>query len=78
MIPPRLEADALAGNVIGMFCFEDNNGVLVTGDPLGERLACVAQAHGILLMGYDQCGYERQIHDKLVNGAVIGCFANRY
>jgi len=29
-------------------------------------------------MGCDQCCYEREIDDKLVEGATIGCFPNLY
>ena len=64
--------------VAGMFFFEDNNYVLVKGDPIGERLAIVAREQNILLMGCDQCCYEREIDNKLVEGAVIGCFPNLY
>ncbi|MHB1566723.1 MAG: SaoD/DsrE family protein [Acidiferrobacter sp.] len=78
MILPQLEADAHGVAVVGMFFFEDNNYVLVKGDPIGERLATFARAHGMLLMGCDQCCYERGIADKLVEGAVIGCFPNLY
>jgi hypothetical protein len=31
-----------------------------------------------LLMGCDQCCFERAIADKLVEGAAIGCFPNLY
>jgi len=31
-----------------------------------------------MLMGCDQCCWEREIHDKLVDGATIGCFPNLY
>ncbi len=78
MILPQLEAGSHGVEVVGMFFFEDNNYVLVKGDPIGERLAAVAREQGILLMGCDQCCYEREIHDKLVDGAVIGCFPNLY
>ena len=47
-------------------------------EPYGERLATVARAKNILLMGCDQCCYERNIDGKLVEGAVIGCFPNLY
>ena len=43
-----------------------------------ERLAAVARDQNILLMGCDQCCYEREIKNKLVDGAVIGCFPNLY
>lgn len=78
MILPQLEEDAHGVDVVGMFFFEDNNYVLVKGDPIGERLAKVAKQKGILLMGCDQCCYERQIAEKLVEGATIGCFPNLY
>ena len=73
-----LAFDAHAVDVVGMFFFEDNTYVLVKGDPLGERLAAVARRKGILLMGCDQCCYEREIDGKLVEGATIGCFPNLY
>lgn len=57
---------------------EDNNYVLVKGDPIGERLAKVASEKGILLTGCDKCCYERQIDEKLVRGATIGCFPDLY
>lgn len=78
MILPQLEEDAHGVEVVGMFFFEDNNYVLVKGDPLGERLARVAKDKNILLMGCDQCCYEREIDGKLVQGATIGCFPNLY
>jgi hypothetical protein len=78
MILPQLEEDAHGVDVVGMFFFEDNNYVLVKGDPLGERLAAVAARKGIMLMGCDQCCYEREIDEKLVDGATIGCFPNLY
>ncbi|MFQ5420396.1 MAG: SaoD/DsrE family protein [Anaerolineae bacterium] len=78
MILPQLEQEAHGVEVVGMFFFEDNNYVLVKGNPIGERLAAVAKDQNIMLMGCDQCCYEREIHDKLVEGATIGCFPNLY
>ncbi|MBI3561149.1 MAG: sulfur reduction protein DsrE [Gammaproteobacteria bacterium] len=78
MILPQLEKNAHGVGVVGMFFFEDNNYVLVKGDPIGERLAKVARQQDILLMGCDQCCYERNIETKLVDGATIGCFPNLY
>ena len=74
MILPQLEAGAHGAEVVGMFFFEDNTYVLVKGNPLGERLARVAQEQGMLLMGCDKCCYEREIDDKLVDGAVMAVF----
>ena len=78
MILPQLEQDAHGAEVVGMFFFEDNNYVLVKGDPIGERLAKIAKEKNILLMGCDQCCYERHISENLVDGATIGCFPNLY
>ncbi len=78
MILPQLESHAHGVEVVGMFFFEDNNYVLVKGDLIGERLARVAREQNILLMGCDQCCYERNLEGRLVDGAVIGCFPDLY
>jgi hypothetical protein len=77
MILPQLEENRHGVDVVGMF-FEDNNYVLVRGNLLGERLLAVAKAKGILLMGCDQCCYEREIADQLLEGVPIGCFPDLY
>jgi hypothetical protein len=78
MILPQLEEDRHGAEVVGMFFFEDNNYVLLQGNPLGERLVKVARDKGILLMGCDQCCYEREIADRLFEGVPIGCFPDLY
>ncbi len=78
MILPQLEEDRHGAEVVGMFFFEDNNYVLVKGDPIGERLHKVAKEKGILLMGCDQCCYEREIADRLLDNVLIGCFPDLY
>ena len=78
MILPQLERQGHGVEVVGMFFFEDNNYVLVKGDLIGERLAKVAREQNILLMGCDQCCYERQLEGRLVDGASIGCFPDLY
>lgn len=78
MILPQLEEQSHGPEVVGMFFFEDNNYVLVKGDPIGERLAKVAREQNIMLMGCDQCCWEREIDGKLVEPATIGCFPNLY
>ena len=78
MILSKLEGQAHGPEVVGMFFFEDNNYVLVKGDPIGERLAKAAEEQGIMLMGCDQCCWEREIESNLVDGATIGCFPNLY
>jgi hypothetical protein len=78
MILPQLEEDRHGVDVVGMFFFEDNNHVLVKGNPLGERLVAVARRKNILLMGCDQCCYERHIADQLFEGVPVGCFPDLY
>jgi hypothetical protein len=78
MILPQLEENRHGVEVVGMFFFEDNNYVLVKGNPIGERLRAVAEQQGILLMGCDQCCFEREIADQLMDGVSIGCFPDLY
>lgn len=78
MILPQLEDGFHGADVAGMFFFEDNNYILVDGNPIGERLVRVAERDGILLMGCDQCCDERQISDRLFPGVPIGCFPKLY
>jgi len=78
MILPQLEENRHGAEVVGMFFFEDNTYLLRQGDPLGERLVKVAREKNILLMGCDQCCYEREIADKLFDGVRIGCFPDLY
>ena len=78
MIIPQLEEKRHGAEVAGMFFFEDNAYVLREGDALGERLNKLAEASGMLLMACDQCCYEREIADKLVSKAKVGCFPDVY
>ncbi len=78
MILPQLEEGRHGADVVGMFFFEDNNYVLVDGNPIGARLVEVARRTGMLLMACDQCCYEREIADKLFEGVPIGCFPDLY
>ena len=87
MILPQLENGNHGVEVVGMFFFDDNNYVLRTGDPIGERLAKVAAEQGILLMMCDQCALERGLAegepgDCTVTGTVagvkVGCFPDLY
>jgi hypothetical protein len=78
MIVPQLEEDRHGVNVVGMFFFVDNNYLLVRGNPTGERLAQLSRKSGMLLMGCDQCCYQRNIADRLIEGIPIGCFPDLY
>jgi hypothetical protein len=58
MILPQLEQGNHGVEVVGMFFFDDNTYVLRAGDPLGERLAGVAEEQAIMLMLCDRCAIE--------------------
>jgi hypothetical protein len=78
MIVPQLEEGRHGAEVAGMFFFFDNNYLLVRGNPTGERLAQLSRKTGMLLMGCDQCCYQRSIADRLFEGIPIGCFPDLY
>lgn len=87
MILPQLESDTHGVDVVGMFFFDDNNYVLRKGDPIGERLAKVAQEKGMLIMMCDQCALERGLAEGeagncqpsgTVAGVQVGCFPDLY
>lgn len=87
MILPQLEAESHGVEVVGMMFFDDNTYVLRTGDPIGERLAQVADAQRILLMMCDQCAIERGLAkgepgncqtSGTVAGVQVGCFPDLY
>jgi hypothetical protein len=61
MILPQLEAGVHGVEVVGMFFFDDNTFALRRGDPIGERLAQVAEQRGMLLMACDMCALERHL-----------------
>lgn len=87
MILPQMEEGRHGVDVVGMFFFDDNNWVLRSGDPLGERVSKVAREHGTLLMMCDQCALQRglavgEIGDcevsDVVDGVRVGCFPDLY
>lgn len=87
MILPQLEAGTHGVDVVGLFFFDDNNYILRSGDPIGERLAKVAAEKGMLLMMCDQCALERGLAvgepgncqtSGTVAGVQIGCFPDLY
>jgi sulfur relay (sulfurtransferase) complex TusBCD TusD component (DsrE family) len=87
MILPQLEEGRHGVQVVGLFFFDDNTYILRQGDPLGERLAKVAQEQGILLMMCDQCALERGLAtgepgsctvSGTVAGVQVGCFPDLY
>ncbi len=78
MIVPQLEEGRHGAAVAAMFFLHDNAYLLVRGNPTGERLAAIARRTGMLLMGCDQCCYQRCIADRLVEGVPVGCFPDLY
>lgn len=87
MILPQLESGTHGVEVVGLFFFDDNNYILRSGDPIGERLAKVAADKGILLMMCDQCALERGLAEGepgncrpsgTVAGVQVGCFPDLY
>lgn len=92
MILPQLEQGNHGADVVGIFFFDDNLFCLRAGDPVGERLASVAKAKGILLMVCDQCAVRRNVAEGtldqcgsgqvkakgLVEGVHAGCFPQLY
>ena len=92
MILPQLEADSHIVQVVGMFFFDDNIFSLRKGDPVGERLAKIAEEKNILLMACDQCALRRNLAEgefsqcgtgevkpkDVVNGVQVGCFPQLY
>ena len=92
MILPQLEADSHIVEVVGMFFFDDNVFALRKGDPVGERLAKIAEEKNILLMACDQCALRRNLAEgefsqcgtgevkpkDVVNGVHVGCFPQLY
>jgi hypothetical protein len=78
MIVPQLEEERHGASVAGMFFFVDNTYLLMRGNPTGERLAAISRKSGMMLMGCDQCCYQRNIADRLIEGIPIGCFPDLY
>ena len=92
MILPQLEKNSHGVDVAGMFFFDDNLFCLKKGDPIGERLAKIANEKKMLLMVCDACAVRRGFADGtleqcgsgdvkakgLVDGVVAGCFPQLY
>ena len=92
MILPQLEKNSHVVAVDGMFFFDDNLFCLKKGDPIGERLAKIANEKKMLLMVCDACAVRRGFADGtleqcgsgdvkakgLVDGVVAGCFPQLY
>ena len=78
MIVPQLEEDRHGVEVVGMFFIHDNVYLLMEGNPIAERLARLSRQKGIYLQACDQCVYMRNIADRIIKEAKIGCFPDFY
>jgi len=78
MIVPQLEDNRHGANVVGMFFMFDNTLLIEKNNPLGQRINALAEKTGMMVMGCDQCCYQRNIADSLVSKAGIGCFPDLY
>jgi hypothetical protein len=78
MIVPQLEAGIHGADVKGLFFLWDNVSLLVKGNDIGDRLNKISAKNNMILMACDQCAYERNIADNLVDNAKIGCFPDLY
>ena len=50
----------------------------MNGTEMGKRLQVLHEKTRMIIMGCDQCVYERKIEDLLVPGATLGCFPTLY
>lgn len=78
MVVPQMEAGEHVAEVAGMFFVFDNTFLLLDDTDLGHRLQELHEKTGMIILACDQCVYEREIEDKLIPGAVIGCFPVLY
>ena len=78
MIIPQLEAGNHGAEVAGMMFFFDNTFMLHHESDIAKRLSAISKTTGMLLMACDRCCYQREIADKLIEPAGIGCFPNLY
>lgn len=78
MIVPQMEAANHGAEVLGMFFVFDNTYLLLKDTDLGERLQKLHDETGMIILACDQCVIEREIQDKIIPGAAIGCFPVLY
>ncbi len=78
MVIPQLENGEHVAEVVGMFFVFDNTFMLLKDTDLGDRLQALHEKTGMILLACDQCVYEREIEDKLIPGAAVGCFPVLY
>jgi hypothetical protein len=78
MIIPHLQEDRHGAEVRGMFFLVDSTFFLMSETETGKDLQELQEKTGMLLMGCDQCVFERGLAGKLIPAAKVGCFPNLY
>lgn len=78
MIIPQVLEGRHGADVVGMFFLMDNAYFLLKGTEMGEDLKKIHDEKGTLIMGCDVCCLQRNIGEKLFDGAEMGCFPNFY
>lgn len=78
MIVPQMEAGEHVAEVVGMFFVFDNTFMLLDRTDLGGRIQKLIEEKNLAVLACDQCVYEREIDDKLISGAHVGCFPMLY
>lgn len=78
MIVPQLESNSHGANVLGMFFVFDNTYLLLESTDLAKKLEALHQKTGMIILACDQCVYKRNIEDKILKSASIGCFPILY
>jgi hypothetical protein len=74
MILPQLEGGKHGAEVTGMFFVVDRTFFLMKDTTLGQRIKDLMGETGMAVVACDQCTYEREIENHLIEGAIIGCF----
>jgi len=74
MILPQLEGKKHGAEVTGMFFVVDRTFFLMKNTSLGQRIKDLLDETGMAVVACDQCTYEREIENDLIEGAIIGCF----
>lgn len=78
MIIPQLEEDRHGVEVAGMMSSSIMHICLLRDQILLQDFRPLSEKTGMLLMACDRCCYQRDIADKLIAPAGIGCFPNVY
>ncbi|WP_242838407.1 DsrE-related protein SaoD [Clostridium ihumii] len=78
MIIPQMEQGIHGAEVMGMFFLFDNTYMLEKDSEIGKKLQKLHDEKGLILLACDKCAIERNIDEKLIEGAAIGCFPILY